>query len=587
MATAAADVFISYAREDRELAQALAQALGAQGLSAWWDREIPLGRDFAEVIGEQLSSARVSCVLWSPDAVQSSFVRDEAGRARDAGKLLPIRIADVALPLGFGTLQTLDLIGWDGNADDEACEVVVKEIHRAVANSHDRAQAGPAAAPSANRLVSSAYAGRRPARRTQLVAWLGLAGLLCVGLGWGGVNVYQAREARFHLGEGLKAQFARDPNLEVARTEYLYALAADQRLASAHYYLGHVYAQIDEPADAREQFLAALQIGEGLDGDQRREAEKLLRTLTDDEPTALASASPLDAKTGGPPGSTEPTPAPPPSERPGPGATAGAAKPVTAAPTPTLVPVVAQRDVAQLADLAQRVPAQPDFTRDVGRHVDALFGTDAQARLNAATAMALAPAENSEALPLAVARALAGLARAPADAAVRSGVNATLVLLQNASAISLAFGRSEIERLLDAAAPLSPELKAGADKVRARLASAGQRAPLVYLQIADAAQRPLAQAMARRFSEAGYEVPGIELVSAARAPARSEIRAQGTSNLGLGRWQRRQVQEVTGGAAAALVVLRKASPAVDTYEIWLDKDLCVAPDRKVAGCAGG
>jgi hypothetical protein len=44
------DVFISYAREDRSTAQALAGALSAAGLNVWWDRQIIGGQDFTDVI---------------------------------------------------------------------------------------------------------------------------------------------------------------------------------------------------------------------------------------------------------------------------------------------------------------------------------------------------------------------------------------------------------------------------------------------------------------------------------------------------------------------------------------------------------
>lgn len=37
------DIFISYAREDRETAKALAQVLGARGWKVWWDRKIAPG----------------------------------------------------------------------------------------------------------------------------------------------------------------------------------------------------------------------------------------------------------------------------------------------------------------------------------------------------------------------------------------------------------------------------------------------------------------------------------------------------------------------------------------------------------------
>ena len=58
-----ADVFLSYAREDRETAERLAHALERHGWSVWWDRHVPAGKRFDEVIAKSLASAR--CVMSS------------------------------------------------------------------------------------------------------------------------------------------------------------------------------------------------------------------------------------------------------------------------------------------------------------------------------------------------------------------------------------------------------------------------------------------------------------------------------------------------------------------------------------------
>jgi len=72
------DVFISYAHADREAARKVAEALVAHGWSVWWDRIIPVGRKWDEVIEEKLDSATCVVVLWSKASVASQWVKFES-----------------------------------------------------------------------------------------------------------------------------------------------------------------------------------------------------------------------------------------------------------------------------------------------------------------------------------------------------------------------------------------------------------------------------------------------------------------------------------------------------------------------------
>jgi len=100
-------VFISYAREDRESAAALARQLEAEGHTAWWDWQLVGGANYRVAISEELKKADKAIVLWSRHSIRSDFVIDEASTAKTAGKLVPISIDGSSPPLGFGGLHTI------------------------------------------------------------------------------------------------------------------------------------------------------------------------------------------------------------------------------------------------------------------------------------------------------------------------------------------------------------------------------------------------------------------------------------------------------------------------------------------------
>ena len=107
-----ADIFISYAREDRDYARTLAEICLGRGWTVWWDRKIPVGKSFSEVIESELQAARSVIVVWSSNSVTSEWVQNEAAEAAERRILIPVLVEDVRIPLEFRRIQAARLVGW-------------------------------------------------------------------------------------------------------------------------------------------------------------------------------------------------------------------------------------------------------------------------------------------------------------------------------------------------------------------------------------------------------------------------------------------------------------------------------------------
>ena len=139
------DIFISYASEDREQAEKLSQALQAQGWSVWWDRRIPAGRVFDEVIEEEIDQARCLVVLWSKNSVGSEWVLIEVGDGADKKKpLVPVLIEQVKIPMRFRRLQAANLEGWDGSGTHPSFVRLVQDLEGALGTPPESVQQQPA-----------------------------------------------------------------------------------------------------------------------------------------------------------------------------------------------------------------------------------------------------------------------------------------------------------------------------------------------------------------------------------------------------------------------------------------------------------
>ena len=143
-----ADIFMSYAKDDRGLAEGLANSLSANGHSVWWDTSLVGGDDFRAKILEQLNAARTVIVIWSARSVDSRWVQEEAEAGANDGKLVPVMTPDLpisAIPLGFRSFQTISVddlpsllqtvaLGVNGHGRKRgACWMSRRMISRAVA----------------------------------------------------------------------------------------------------------------------------------------------------------------------------------------------------------------------------------------------------------------------------------------------------------------------------------------------------------------------------------------------------------------------------------------------------------------------
>jgi hypothetical protein len=122
------DIFISYASSDREKIIPLVQALKNQGWSIWWDRDIPPGKTFTQVIKEAIDNANCVMVIWSEESVASEWVMEEADIGKKRGILIPVLIENVEIPLGFGRIESAQLADWEGDLEHVEFKTLINSI---------------------------------------------------------------------------------------------------------------------------------------------------------------------------------------------------------------------------------------------------------------------------------------------------------------------------------------------------------------------------------------------------------------------------------------------------------------------------
>lgn len=109
-----AQIFLSYAHQNRAAVAKIAEGLEMQGFSVWWDQRLRAGDDFGADIEGALDAAKCVVVVWSTAARNSLWVRAEANAALEQDKLVQVASERVRPPLPFTMLQLIDLADWNG-----------------------------------------------------------------------------------------------------------------------------------------------------------------------------------------------------------------------------------------------------------------------------------------------------------------------------------------------------------------------------------------------------------------------------------------------------------------------------------------
>jgi hypothetical protein len=152
-----ADIFLSYTEKDRDKARRLATTLESVGWTVWWDRRIPAGETWRNVLQQALQDMRCMVVLWSAQSIESEWVCEEATEGRRLDKLVPVLIEQVRPPAGFREIQAADLTGWDGTRDHEGMRMLVADLEKLLGKPGTaRAKGASVAGAAANKIDQAA-----------------------------------------------------------------------------------------------------------------------------------------------------------------------------------------------------------------------------------------------------------------------------------------------------------------------------------------------------------------------------------------------------------------------------------------------
>lgn len=152
------DVFISYARVEREKVWPIRQALSRLGVTSFFDLEdMDGGTSFPDAIDRSLRASRAVLACWSPLYFERDWCRIECRDGLLRQRLVPVCIEAFdagAVPADLRLLNYFDLSAWDGSETPEWRRTV-----RALRRLIDRPLARPVGAPSSSLETPPAWSG--------------------------------------------------------------------------------------------------------------------------------------------------------------------------------------------------------------------------------------------------------------------------------------------------------------------------------------------------------------------------------------------------------------------------------------------
>jgi hypothetical protein len=161
------DVYVAYAREDRDRLRLITEMLRFEGWDLWMD-PFDLSDEPSPVAELKLASARVILAFWSDRSRTSEVVRSEAATGLYKNKLMQLRIDSGAPPRPFDQVESLDFAHWRGDIDDPIWRRLIAGLKH-----HAGEPAGTRVLPNTTRNVmapplSMPSSGRPPRPRTSM-----------------------------------------------------------------------------------------------------------------------------------------------------------------------------------------------------------------------------------------------------------------------------------------------------------------------------------------------------------------------------------------------------------------------------------